>query len=62
MTEKEERRLVGPVPVLEHEQYRLTPPDARQEIGHGRVEAMALRVRIGAERRGKLTGTPWQLG
>jgi hypothetical protein len=39
------------VPVLEHEQQRLAAGGACKEVGHGRVQAMALGVGIGGDRR-----------
>ena len=53
------RSSVGPsaqCPSSSDEEHRLTTADAREEIGHGCVEAMALRVRIGDDRAREVTG------
>ena len=62
VAQQEERRRVGPVPVLEHEQRRLPARDAGEEVGYGRVQPVALGIRIGLDRRRKLTDPNGQIG
>ena len=50
MAQEEQRRAVCPVPILDDEEQRLTTPDAREEIGDGCVETVALRVLVGDDR------------
>ena len=45
-----ERRPVGPVRVLEHEQHRAVLADPRQQVGDRGVQAVADRVRVGVGR------------
>ncbi len=47
MTQEQQRRQVGPVPVLEHEEKRMASAHAGKEIGNRRVEAVALRIGVG---------------
>ena len=49
-----ERGHVGPVGVLEHEQQRPVAADPGQQIGHRRVQAVPLGVRVRLDRRGRL--------
>ncbi len=60
--QEEQRRRVGPVPVLEHEQHRPAPADAGEQVGNRRVEAEALGVGIGLDRRGQLADPGRQIG
>ena len=61
VAEEHERRRVGPVAVLEHEQDR-APPDAAEQVRHRGVQAVALRVGIGLDRRRQLPDTGRQVG
>ena len=54
MAQEQQRRRVGPVAVLEHEQHRPPAADACEQVGDRRVEAMALGVRIGLDRLAEL--------
>ncbi len=62
MTQEEERRGVRPVGVLEHEQDRPAATDVGKQAGYRRVEAVALGVGIGLDRRRKLTDQSGQIG
>ena len=62
MAQEVERRGVGPVAVLEHEQRRPAPGDAREHVGDRRVEPVALRVGVGVGRAWTLGGARRQLG
>ena len=61
VTQEQQGRRVGPVPVLEHEQHR-PAADAGEQVGHRRVQAVALRVRIGLDRRRQLAHAERQVG
>ena len=61
VAQEEERRGVGPVPVLEHEQRRPTEGDALEEIGHGRVQTVTLGIRIGLDRRREIADPEGQI-
>jgi hypothetical protein len=50
MAQEQERRRVGPVPVLEHEQDR-PAAEPHEQVGHRGVQPVALGVRIGVDRR-----------
>ena len=45
VAQEQQRRRVGPVPVLEHEQHRPPAADAGEQVGHRRVQPVALGVR-----------------
>jgi hypothetical protein len=62
VTQQDQRRVVGPVPIFDHEQQRLAPPGARKDVAHRRVQAMALGIRIRAERRRKVGDARGQVG
>ncbi len=49
MAQEQERRGVGPVPVLDHEQHRAPAADRGEQVGHGRVQPVALGVGIGLD-------------
>jgi hypothetical protein len=50
MAQEQERRRVGPVPVLEHEQHR-PAAEPHEQVGDGGVQPVALGVRIGVDGR-----------
>ena len=62
MAQEHERGRVRPVAVLEHEQQRLAATGAREEVGHRRVQAMALGVGVGGHRRRQPTDASGQVG
>ena len=62
MAQEVERRGVGPVAVLEHEQRRPAPGHAREHVGDRRVEPVALRVGVGVGGTWTLGGAGRQLG
>jgi hypothetical protein len=49
------------VHVLEHEQHRPAPADARKQVAHDGVQAMPLRVGVGLGRRRQLADDRGQL-
>ena len=51
MAQEKQRRRVGPVPVLDHEQRGPTAREVDEQVGYGRVQPMALGVRIGIDGR-----------
>ena len=62
MAQQHERGCIRPVAVLEHEQQRLPATGAREEVGHRRVQTMALGVGVGGHRRGQPTDASVQVG
>ena len=62
VAQQQQRRGVGPVPVLEHEQHRPSAGDAGEQVGHGRVQPVALGVRIGLDRGRQLADPGRQVG
>ncbi len=62
MAQEQERRCVGPVRVLEHEQGRTLPRDAGEQVGHGAVQAVALGVRVGVDGRRQLAEPRAEVG
>ncbi len=68
VAQEHERGRVGPVPVLEHEQQRLPATRGGQDVGHCRVQTVALGVRVGGDgrrepgnERGQVGNEPGQL-
>ncbi len=51
MPQQQQRGRVSPVAVLDHEHHRTAPADPLEQIGHDRVEAVALGVGVGPHRR-----------
>ena len=51
-----QRRAVGPLQVVEHEQQRRAGGDLRQQRGEGVEQALALDARLGLDRRGRPDG------
>ena len=62
VAEKQERRGVGPVPVLDHEQHRALAADSREQVGDRRVQPVALGVRIGLDRGRQIADPGRQVG
>ena len=56
-----QRGRVGPVHVLEHEEQRCFRADADEQLGHGGVEAVALRIGVGRRGRGQLADARHEL-
>ena len=61
VAQQQQRRGVGPVHVLEHEQHR-PAADAGEQVGHRRVQPVALGVRIGLHRRRQIADPGRQIG
>ena len=61
VAQEQQCRGVGPVPVLDHEQHR-PAADAREQIGHGRVQPVALGVGIGLHRVRQIAHPGRQIG
>jgi hypothetical protein len=62
MTQEKERGAIRPVHVLDYEQHRVATADAREQVGHCRIEAMAFGVGIPWDGRRQLTNPTWKLG
>ncbi len=60
--EQEEGRVVGPVPVLEHEQHGPAPARRDQELDDGGVEPVALGVLRGGDGLGQLADAGPEIG
>ena len=60
--EQEQRRSIGPVAVLEHEQRRSPERDGGEEIRHRRVKPVALGIRIRPDRSRELADPGRQVG
>ena len=54
---EQQRGLVGPLQVVEHERHRLDARDARHEHGHRLEQAVALRLGLALQRRGEVGHT-----
>ena len=54
MAQQEQRRGVGPVTVFKHHHQRGPPADGREQLADCGMEAVALGVGIGRERRRQL--------
>jgi hypothetical protein len=54
VAQEQERRMVGPVPVLEDEQHRRVPAGRDQELDDRCVQPVALRVLVGCDGIGKV--------
>ena len=61
VAQEQERRGVGPVAVLEDEQHR-AGAEPHEQVGHRRVQTMALGVRIGVHRRRQVADARRQIG
>ncbi len=53
VAQQEQRRPVGPVAVLEHQEQRLAAAGGGQQLGHRGVQPVTLGVRIGLRRSGQ---------
>ena len=54
MAHEQQRRLVGPLQVVEHERHRLDARDARHEHGHRLEQAVTLRLGLALQRCGEV--------
>ena len=61
VTQEEEGRGVGPVPVLQDQQRRPAHGDRRKKVGHGGVQPVALGIRIGLDRGLEIDDAPRQI-
>jgi FAD/FMN-containing dehydrogenase len=61
VAQEQQRRRVGPVPVLQREQHGSTT-DPREQLRHRRVQPVALRIRIGLHRRRQRAHAGRQVG
>ena len=57
VAQEQQRRMVGPVPVLEDEQDGRVPAGRDQELDDGRVQPVALGVLVGRDGIGKVADT-----
>ena len=62
VAEQQQRRPVGPLQVVEHEQDRRRRGDLGQQAGHGLEQPVALGLRLALDRRRQLGRAPAQLG
>ena len=62
VTHQLQRRRVGPVHVLEHEQHRGLRADPDEQGGDGGVQPVALRVRVRRRRTRRVADAPRELG
>ena len=62
VAEQEQRRRVGPVAVLEHQQQRAAGADAAEQVGDRGVQAMALGVGVGRHGRRQLADPAGEVG
>jgi hypothetical protein len=61
VAQEKKRRGVRPMPVLDHQQHRPLAADVREQVGNRRMEAMALRIGIGLDRRRQLADQGGQI-
>ncbi len=62
VAEQEQRRLVGPVEVVEHQDHRVGLRRGRQQVGDGLEHAVALGIGLGPQRLGQAGHPVGQLG
>ena len=62
MVHQKQGRAIRPMDVLDHQQDRLPPGDAHQQVGYRTVKPVPLGVRVPGERGGELADPLREVG